>query len=372
MSSEPRTIDECPFRRIVREEKDTEVAYCSLLERIAGVESCRLSIVGRDACRACCESFSPAPEHINPTIASLLYGFSSQVLRQGGVPGCDTARAQELNRLAVANLPGEEDCVEVPLALSSGIGAISADSIDKIVPIPRRRSGPPILTWSTAVTTAPRGVPTLKECLDSLTHAGWERPRLFVDGEVDIPAAYRDLPRTHRDPCIGAWPNYYLALVELLMREPSADAYLLVQDDGLFVQSPELRRYLERVLWPGDLPGIASLYCSRAYVQPRRGWHLFHGAWVWSALAFVFSRDAAKRFVADRDVVEHRWNRGAERLADIDWLIGQWAVRAGVPVYFPTPSLVQHIGHVSSLWSDTRAFGNRRATWFAGGEFKAP
>ncbi len=209
-------------------------------------------------------------------------------------------------------------------------------------------------------------MPTLADCLASLAKAGWDRPRLFVDGDVTVPAAAAHLPRTDRRPQIGAWPNYYLALGELLMRDPEADAYMIVQDDSLFADF-DVRDYLERVLWPGRRPGIASLFCSRAYTRPEPGWRAFEGVWIWCALAFVFPRDAAQRFLADRDVVLHRWSKTRHNLAEIDWRVGQWAADHGVPVYYPTPSLVQHIGEVSSLWKGLRLQGDRRATWFAGG-----
>lgn len=146
---------------------------------------------------------------------------------------------------------------------------------------------------------------------------------------------------------------------------PSADGYMLVQDDALFSDLPGVRQHLERVFWPGERPGIASLFCSRAYTLPRAGWHQFTGTWRWCALAFVFSRAAAQRFLADMEVVRHRWSRHRNGLADISWRIGKWARSAGVPVYYPTPSIVQHIGDVSTLWQGARIFGNRRASWFA-------
>jgi hypothetical protein len=53
-------------------------------------------------------------------------------------------------------------------------------------------------------------------------------------------------------------------------------------------------------------------------------------------------------------------------LVKIDGLIGRWAWRSKTSVFVPTPSLVQHIGHVSALWSRVRAYGNRRANRFIG------
>jgi hypothetical protein len=362
MTSTERRVEECLFRRPLPGE--TMRAYCGLLANILGMDDESLCRVQRDVCEACCRSFPPSAEAMNPVVASMVYERSSQIARQGGVPGCDLGRAEELLRRAQRDIPSEDDCADVAPSRVDG-GPLR---VAQIIPTPRHRSGPPIRNWAVGVTTAPRGVATLGLCLESLVRAGWPPARLFVDGEVAIPEVFANLPRTLREPRIGAWPNYYLALAELLMRNPEAEAYLLVQDDSLFCEDGDLREYLERVLWPGKQPGIASLFCSRAYTQPRAGWYEFEGPWLWGALAFVFSRQAAQRFLADLEVVEHRWSRRRNPLADIDWRIGQWAWRSDVPVYYPTPSLVQHIGDVSSLWKGARRHGYRRASWFAGHE----
>ena len=349
MARPPRQVDDCPHRSPSPEGD----ARCDLLRQITGVDDHGLGRVGLDACEACCRSFPPSAEDPNPVVASLVYTLSWRVMEQGGVAGCDRPRAEALNRWAMANLPSEED----------EQGGSTGESLP---PAPTRRSGPRVRSWAVGVTTAPRGVPTLGDCLASLAVAGWDCPRLFVDGDAPIPEAFSHLPRTDRTPRVGAWPNYYLGLAELLMREPEADAYLMVEDDALFADQPGLRTYLEGLLWPGPRPGVVSLFCSRAYTRPRPGWYAFEGTWAWCALAFVFPRDLARRFLADPDVVGHRWTRARNPLADTDWRVGRWAETRGVPVYFPTPSLVQHIGEVSSLWPGVRLQGDRLADRFVG------
>jgi hypothetical protein len=199
-----------------------------------------------------------------------------------------------------------------------------------------------------------------------LRRAGWEKPRLFVDSAVTIGERFADLPITFRENKLGAWPNYYLALVELLMRDPEADAFLLVQDDGIFYDRENLREHLEQVLWPADPIGLVSLYCSKAYTQPKPGWHRKKGRWAWGAVAFVFPQELAKRFICDPVVVEHRWSGPKQGLAIIDSVIGAWASRQKIAIYYPTPSLVQHVGDTSTLWPHERAAGIRRADQFAG------
>ena len=55
------------------------------------------------------------------------------------------------------------------------------------------------------------------------------------------------------------------------MREPHADAFMLVQDDIIFDHRHHVREYLENILWPADPIGAVSLYCSKAYTQPHAG-----------------------------------------------------------------------------------------------------
>src|SRR5207245_1359720 len=82
---------------------------------------------------------------------------------------------------------------------------------------------------------------------------------------------------------------------------------------------------LERVLWFDSPPGLVSLYCSSAYTRPEPGWHALGRAWTWGALAFVFPRALAMRFVTDPRVFGHRWSDWHEGKANIDVVIGRWA-----------------------------------------------
>jgi hypothetical protein len=300
-------------------------------------------------------------------VASLLFEAASRVIAAGGAPGCDAEKARGLRERAVAALD------DAPATDGNGQGRDGSIPGEPPRPLLRRlpppeRVGPGrVATWAVGVTTAPRRQPTLDRCLDSLARAGWERPRLFIDGDVTLSPAASALPRTVRDDRVGAWPAYVLALHELLMREPRADAYLLVQDDALFYDREPLRAYLEdHVLWPGRGRGVVSLYCSKAYTHPSAGWHPMGDPWGWGALAFLFPNPLARAFLLDPQVFDHRWTGRSYGLAHIDVVIGRWAARRGVTIWYPSPSLVQHIGETSALWADSRVEGDRRASWFAG------
>jgi len=417
-SGGPRRVEDCSFRRDVRREPGNERARCELVQQLSGVMDRRLCDVGRDVCQACCNSADPSLLTINSTIASLLFRLADRIVDQGGVAGCDAESAAHLRAFAEDYLElrfhGEgsapkprrtaSPCLHLGeqvgsrvLLTASGFDRLSvyecnhADHfetsapecrqcrdwtdkplsesvpIDRLVPRPPQRFGSRVHSWAVGVTTAPRAKPTLDTCLDSLSRSGWEVPRLFVDSGVTIADRFSDLPVTFHETKLGPWPNYYLALVELLMREPEADAFMLVQDDVVFDDRHDLRTYLEAILWPADPIAAVSLYCSKAYTRPVAGWHQVESRWIWGALAFVFPRESAKRFVTDPLVFDHRRNP-TEGLVNIDILIGRWADEHQLPIYFPSPSLVQHIGNESSIWSDpnSRAIGDRRANRFAG------
>ena len=139
---------------------------------------------------------------------------------------------------------------------------------------------------------------------------------------------------------------------------------MIVQDDACFYDRENLREYLEQVFWPSKPPGIVSLYCSSAYTRAESGWHTMEEEWNWGALAFVFPRARAVQFVTDPEVIRHRWTTGGLKL--VDEVVGKWALRAGLPIHYPTPSLVQHLGRTSTLWAGVGSAGFRRADTFAG------
>src|SRR5947209_6592687 len=111
----PRRVEDCPHRR----PDESGEAHCGLLRQLTAVEDAGLCRVGRDACEACCRSFPPSAEELNPVVASLLYDLSARIADGGGVAGCDRRRAGELSELALGNVPCEEDCRDGPVVAAS-------------------------------------------------------------------------------------------------------------------------------------------------------------------------------------------------------------------------------------------------------------
>jgi len=412
-------VERCPHRENARTTDNGEVANCRRVVELSGLADSDLCEVRRDACAFCCRSDAPADSGINTVIASLLYKATSTIIERGGVRGCDVDKASQLREWAEANLEcaypeSDDDCdiesygrrIEDCLHFGKKLGdrvttwqriksaeavfkcshpgrtdttghqcrlcrdwtdgeTVTVPRLSQIIPSPQKRCGSRIATWAVGVTTAPRQEPTIDICLDSLARAGWERPWLFVDEGTHLADHQLCLPVTYRQDKVGAWPNFYLALQELLMRQPDADAYLLVQDDAVFYDRENLREYLESCLWPAEDVAAVSLYCPQPYTRRVSGWYRIGGKWIWGALAFAFPNAAARQFVVDHDVFDHRWS-GRRKHAQIDAVVGDWALREGTGVYYPVPSLVQHVGQTSTIWPAGRASGKRRASLFLG------
>lgn len=391
-----------------RNSKPNAAATCRLLQTITGLPD-NVSVVSDEACAACCEMELPTVDHLNSVLASLVFAAASDVLQENGHPDCSAEKAHELLKLARTRLERVSSHVSdsvIPARLVQPCcyqGAPMPDLADgtsqfvcqhpqhntanvhncrrcrdwrrepEAVPLTlenmlrptARRCKPQIRKWAVGVTTAPRRQPTLEACLDSLFRAGWENPHLFVDGGAAVPDRLRHLSATWRDRRLGAWSNYVLGLMELAVMFPDADAYLMIQDDAWFYDRENLREYLEQTLWPGDVPGIVSLYCSEADTGRFDGWHQHSGPWVWGALAFVFPRRVLERYIADPSLLQRPAQVVNGAFANVDSATGRWADSQKIPFWSPTPSLVQHIGNSSSIWSESANSGPRRADWFA-------
>jgi hypothetical protein len=228
-----------------------------------------------------------------------------------------------------------------------------------------------MLKWAYGVTTVPERISDLlPKTLKSLFGAGFDRPRLFVDGAADA-STYRDfgLEVTTRSPRIRTAGNWWLALIELYVRQPEAHRYAIFQDDLLAYKN--LRYYLDACLYPangywnlltfpsnhgpeahgGKVPSVfgepekvgwAQGRCmSAAPDGPQNGR---------GAVALVFDRGAVlqlltSRHWAERPLDPHRGHRS------VDGGVVTALNKAGWREYVHNPSLVQHTGLVSSMGS---------------------
>lgn len=228
------------------------------------------------------------------------------------------------------------------------------------------------MKWSYGITTVPSRLGnTFDRTLLSLAAAGFDAPRIFVDG-CGSPCPYTALgfPVTARTgPPARTVTNWICTLWELYGREPNAARYAVFQDD--FVTGRGLREYLER-WYPAR--GYQNLYtfpsnqslCTIPGEKPGTPGH----GWFQSnqfgrgAVALVFDRAAVQALLGAKSLVEkptcaHRGWRS------VDGAILTALKAAGFREWVHSPSLVQHIGDVSSM-------GNKphpAAPYFLGEDF---
>jgi hypothetical protein len=354
------TVETCPHRVVSTHSTLTTTATCNLVASLLEKRSSDDAAVDRKVCEACCESFPPTERNLNPVTASLVY--TRATLLAEGQP--ESPALERLRHVGAVAQKALDVVYAEPLEMSNE-GDWSRPQLSTLLPPPRLRTGPRVSAWAIGVTTSPRIQPTLDVCLDSIIQAGWARPQLFIDGPVRIADRHASMPTTYRSERVGAWPNYYLALAELMLRQPRADAFVVVQDDAFFYHHESLPRYLQDVLWPSRDPCLVSLYSCEEDQARRNGWHPNRRLAVSGPVALVFPAEIAKAFLTDFAVFERRWHPDEKAATSLGDLITTWGNRQGIATWFPTPSLVRHIGDTSTLWTGLRASGAQRAGRFA-------
>lgn len=241
------------------------------------------------------------------------------------------------------------------------------------------------MEWAYGVTTvAERFHSTLPKTLASLAAAGFDRPRLFIDGAgPQLVQWYVDefaLPVSPRLPRIGLAANWCLSAVELYLYQPMADRYAIFQDDVLACRN--LRAYLEACPYPerGYLNLFTFLDNEQLVKHAVDGWlegselvsrkaQTYHGRRQQAgrgALALVFNREALTTLLSHPHLV-NRPQLGIESAAKIDGGIVEAMNQAGYREYIHNPSLVSHIGCQSTKgrsWT-------RNAHSFPGEQFNA-
>lgn len=247
------------------------------------------------------------------------------------------------------------------------------------------------MKWTTAVIAANRANGDyLDTTLSSVIRAGWPDVSVYAEPNTVIPEWFKGTVVERRKQ-YGDWSNWATGLYDLLMTEPDTDYFFISEDDGLYCKG--VRQYLEDAIPQlGDF-GSLSFYTPSRY-HKRRLSPTFHneghGKTMWSTLTVIMSKESVIRFFSDIDVQRHRFcdlfeigknpegfkasfGRGRTSVIDCvgntlkDAIIGHWAGRAGLPVYFHTPSLGQHIGQESTLTEDLSTVSNgRQASDFVG------
>ena len=239
------------------------------------------------------------------------------------------------------------------------------------------------LTWACGVTTVPerRSNGLLLRTLASLRAAGFDKPRLFVDGSRGDDWDWRqlDLDITFRWPRVRCVANWFLAALELIARNPTADRFAVFQDDVIFSQN--VRQYLDATSYPEH--GYLNLFTFResertilgTFTGFRPGASLNDSSYPsdWQkglgALALVFSREALTTLLQSPHVYRKLLdvNGGWQR---VDGAVVTAMNMAGWHEYVHAPTLCQHTGLRSTI-EDARHHNQPLANTWMGEGFDA-
>ena len=314
------------------------------------------SLVRAEICKLCRFWQEPAPERFRPFSADGHAGPCIYLRQEAGLRDCPTCRGSVRQKLFACGHPLHKQttlrdcqrCADFEPQLTSGR----------------------VKSWAVGVTTAPREEPTLARCLASLAAAGWDEPVVFAEPQAQVPERFHRLDIVRRAAPLGVVGNWLLALSELVIRQPEADAYVMVQDDAVFCRS--VRPYLERTLWPAERVGLVSVYRPALYAAEKGGFapvELAHP--LAAALTHIFPPAAARQAVASGAAMAQRWRAYHEGQRRLDWLVGRLLRCLGLAAYYHAPSLAQHIGETSTVWPKAAVRGRRRASDFVGEAFDA-
>lgn len=199
------------------------------------------------------------------------------------------------------------------------------------------------LNWCCGLTTVPeRCEDLLPATIESLVATGFPAPTIFMDGPCE--GLYK-LPMqvVNFHPKVGHLSNWMTALFHLYITNPKADRYAIFEDD--FITCSNLREYLDsqelplKVYW-----NLLTHDVNLAKAGPDEGWHESNQKGK-GAVALVFSPQAVRDLLTNIDFV----NRQKGRANSADGTVIDLLKPMGYKEWIHNPSLVQHVGLVSSL-----------------------
>lgn len=214
------------------------------------------------------------------------------------------------------------------------------------------------MKWAYGVTTVASRIGTLlPSTLHSLKRAGFDKPRLFVDGVRATD--WCGLEVTCRYPSVQVYKNWILSMWELWAREPHADRYAMFQDDIVCVAN--LKAHLERTTTQRDAYWNLYTFPENEGVT---GWHLSNQRGR-GALGLVFTRDVLRQLLASRHMVDKPMdsNRGWRT---VDGAVVSALAAYKVREYVHSPSLLEHLGDYSTVRVGEPIHNSWKTTSFPG------
>ena len=224
--------------------------------------------------------------------------------------------------------------------------------------------------WFCAVTTAPRQIPTVQTCLESLVVAGFN-PFVFAEpGSQPLSHEFKPFLIQNKKRK-GVWHNFLFS-VKYALENSNAETIITVQDDSLF--HPDCKSFLEdHVLWPDERVGFVSLYTPKHYSKkPNKktmmrpfGVNRIITKSMWGACGLVWPRkvleemlelDNCVNWLGARTKSKDLWQRkqlerrkNPEQIQNSDTAIGKLMNQMGRTMWFCAPSPVQHFATTSAI-----------------------
>lgn len=226
----------------------------------------------------------------------------------------------------------------------------------------------------TGIITAPRPISYIGTSLDSFFRTWGEdrTPHVFRDGS---PEKYFNQTKVieHQNPetlgCVMNWFNAATWMVD----NTSKPFVMMLEDDILWDEHARvLIENLLRVI-SGELAapcpkniGFISPYCSRLNAPANRGWQPAkvepkHG-WM-GALCLIFPRSVLRTLIKDKEYfikqATHNTRYNARRPMHLDFAIGRTLQKNGYMLLTHNPTLILHMGDVSTHESNNNPFNSR-------------
>lgn len=227
--------------------------------------------------------------------------------------------------------------------------------------------------WAVGVTTVPeRREAPLPRTLRSISKAGFPAPWVFVDGDRSQDRwAWCDNV-TLRHSRVGTFGSWYLGMLELLVRFPQSDRFVIFQDDVQCVGG--LKPYLDMCKYPTngywnlftflDSEKVTTGKCGWVEgpmlgtgIDPAQTWQAGRGA-----LGLAFSREAVMTLLKAPSFVNKPCS--TEPKARLDGAVVTAMNCAGWREYVHGPSLLWHTGVDSTMGTGKRWRAESNAhTW---------
>ncbi len=203
-----------------------------------------------------------------------------------------------------------------------------------------------------AVITCPRRDVQLSRTILGLRAAGFREPvHVFAEPGSEDVSNLLGVVMHWNIARLGGFRNWMQALSWFCRRSP-ARYLLLSEDDAEY--STSARDAVDEAVATLSPFGVLSLFLPARDAShipaDAAGWFQHNKGWKqYGTVSLVFDRmGGVERFVMDPAVVGARPPAG-EKVVPYDSVLFQWYQRAGLPVWFHVPSLVNHPPNTSTL-----------------------